>query len=85
LLIVIWPRGSEDFAEDWSEATRGIGFFVLPGDVVFREFLRWRQTTGIWRGRGRLQGLGIATLFVPVSQLAYSNLPKNQNNGVELD
>lgn len=27
-----------------------------------------------------LQGLGIATLFVPVSQLAYSNLPKNKNN-----
>jgi len=25
-----------------------------------------------------LQGLGIATLFVPVSQLAYSNLPKKQ-------
>jgi len=24
--------------------------------------------------------LGIATLFVPVSQLAYSNLPKNKNN-----
>jgi DHA2 family multidrug resistance protein len=27
-----------------------------------------------------LQGLGIATLFVPVSQLAYSNLPKSKNN-----
>jgi len=27
-----------------------------------------------------LQGLGIATLFVPVSQLAYSNLPKDKNN-----
>jgi DHA2 family multidrug resistance protein len=27
-----------------------------------------------------LQGLGIATLFVPVSQLAYSNLAKNKNN-----
>src|ERR1700758_2902246 len=27
-----------------------------------------------------LQGLGIATLFVPVSQLAYSNLPRNKNN-----
>src|SRR5208282_6869369 len=27
-----------------------------------------------------MQGLGIATLFVPVSQLAYSNLPKNKNN-----
>jgi DHA2 family multidrug resistance protein len=27
-----------------------------------------------------LQGLGIATLFVPVSQLAYSNLPKHKNN-----
>ena len=27
-----------------------------------------------------LQGLGIATLFVPVSQLAYSNLPKYKNN-----
>ena len=27
-----------------------------------------------------LQGLGIATLFVPVSQLAYSNLPINKNN-----
>jgi MFS transporter, DHA2 family, multidrug resistance protein len=27
-----------------------------------------------------LQGLGIALLFVPVSQLAYSFLPKNKNN-----
>src|SRR5271170_3318011 len=27
-----------------------------------------------------IQGLGIATLFVPVSQLAYSNLPKDKNN-----
>jgi DHA2 family multidrug resistance protein len=27
-----------------------------------------------------LQGLGIAPLFVPVSQLAYSRLPKNKNN-----
>jgi MFS transporter, DHA2 family, multidrug resistance protein len=27
-----------------------------------------------------LQGLGIATLFVPVSQLAYSNIDKNKNN-----
>jgi DHA2 family multidrug resistance protein len=27
-----------------------------------------------------LQGLGIAFLFVPVSQLAYSYLPKNKNN-----
>ena len=32
------------------------------------------------RWRACLQGLGIATLFVPVSQLAYSNLPKNKNN-----
>jgi MFS transporter, DHA2 family, multidrug resistance protein len=27
-----------------------------------------------------IQGLGIAPLFVPVSQLAYSSLPKNKNN-----
>jgi MFS transporter, DHA2 family, multidrug resistance protein len=27
-----------------------------------------------------LQGLGIAFIFVPVSQLAYSNLPKEKNN-----
>jgi MFS transporter, DHA2 family, multidrug resistance protein len=27
-----------------------------------------------------LQGLGIATLFVPVSQLAYSHIAKNKNN-----
>src|SRR2546429_9624856 len=27
-----------------------------------------------------IQGLGIAPLFVPVSQLAYSFLPKNKNN-----
>src|SRR5208282_4875657 len=27
-----------------------------------------------------IQGLGIAPLFVPVSQLAYSYLPKNKNN-----
>jgi MFS family permease len=27
-----------------------------------------------------LQGLGIAPLFAPVSQLAYSYLPKNKNN-----
>ena len=27
-----------------------------------------------------LQGLGLAGIFVPISQLAYSNLPKNKNN-----
>jgi Major Facilitator Superfamily. len=27
-----------------------------------------------------LQGLGIAFLFIPISQLAYSNLPPNKNN-----
>ena len=32
------------------------------------------------RAREALQGLGIAPLFVPVSQLAYSYLPKNKNN-----
>jgi len=31
-------------------------------------------------GARALQGLGLAFLFVPVSQLAYSYLPKNKNN-----
>src|SRR5258706_6742182 len=31
-------------------------------------------------GARAVQGLGIATLFVPVSQLAYSNLAKHKNN-----
>ena len=58
----------------------GFGFFVFG--LAMWLFASYTLTTD-YRHEAlarALQGLGIATLFVPVSQLAYSNLPSNKNN-----
>ena len=58
----------------------GFGFFVFG--LAMWLFASYTLTTD-YRHEALarvLQGLGIATLFVPVSQLAYSNLPANKNN-----
>jgi DHA2 family multidrug resistance protein len=58
----------------------GFGFFVFA--LAMWYYASFTLTTD-YRHEARaraLQGLGIATLFVPVSQLAYSNLPKHKNN-----
>src|SRR6266852_446451 len=64
----------------------GIKPLIFTGYVIFA-FAMWRYASidlgtdynhvALLRA---LQGLGIAPLFVPVSQLAYSFLPKNKNN-----
>jgi len=58
----------------------GFGFFVFA--LAMWYYARFTLNTDYrheaWARA--LQGLGIATLFVPVSQLAYSNLPKSKNN-----
>jgi MFS transporter, DHA2 family, multidrug resistance protein len=64
----------------------GVKPMIFTGYVVFA-IAMWRYA-GIDLGTDykhvallrALQGLGIAPLFVPVSQLAYSYLPKNKNN-----
>jgi DHA2 family multidrug resistance protein len=58
----------------------GFGFFVFA--VAMWYYASFTLATD-YRHEARartVQGLGIATLFVPVSQLAYSNLPKHKNN-----
>ncbi len=58
----------------------GFGYFVLA--LAMWYFASFNLATD-YRHEALarvLQGLGMATLFVPVSQLAYSNLPKNKNN-----
>src|SRR5882762_7563140 len=58
----------------------GFGFFVFALAMwYFASFTLETDYRHLALARA-LQGLGIATLFVPVSQLAYSNLPKNKNN-----
>jgi DHA2 family multidrug resistance protein len=64
----------------------GIKPMIFTGYLIFA-FAMWRYASidlgtdykhiAVVRA---LQGLGIAPLFVPVSQLAYSYLPKNKNN-----
>ena len=64
----------------------GVKPLIFVGYVVFA-IAMWRYASidlgtdykhvALFRA---LQGLGIAPLFVPVSQLAYSFLPKNKNN-----
>jgi MFS transporter, DHA2 family, multidrug resistance protein len=64
----------------------GIKPLIFVGYVVFA-IAMWRYASidlgtdykhvALFRA---VQGLGIAPLFVPVSQLAYSFLPKNKNN-----
>jgi len=64
----------------------GIKSLIFTGYIIFAMAM-WRYASidlgtdykhvAVARG---IQGLGIAPLFVPVSQLAYSFLPKNKNN-----
>jgi MFS transporter, DHA2 family, multidrug resistance protein len=64
----------------------GVKPLIFVGYIIFA-FAMWRYASidlgtdykhiAITRA---IQGLGIAPLFVPVSQLAYSFLPKNKNN-----
>jgi len=58
----------------------GFGFFVFA--LAMWYYASFTLST-VYRHEAlarALQGFGIATLFVPVSQLAYSNLPKHKNN-----
>jgi MFS transporter, DHA2 family, multidrug resistance protein len=64
----------------------GIKPMIFTGYIIFA-FAMWHYSSFDLRTDYRhiaiaraLQGLGIAPLFVPVSQLAYSFLPKNKNN-----
>ncbi|MGA8036551.1 MAG: DHA2 family efflux MFS transporter permease subunit [Candidatus Acidiferrales bacterium] len=58
----------------------GFGYFVLA--IAMWNFASFDLSTDYhhFALARALQGLGIAPLFVPVSQLAYSYLPKNKNN-----
>jgi len=58
----------------------GFGFFVFGLAMWYFASFTLETDYGHLAMARALQGLGIATLFVPVSQLAYSNLPKNKNN-----
>src|SRR5258708_34686981 len=57
-----------------------VGFTILGLSMWY--FASFNLATNYAREAGAraLQGLGIAFLFVPVSQIAYSYLPKNKNN-----
>jgi DHA2 family multidrug resistance protein len=57
-----------------------VGFSILGLSMWY--FASFNLATNYAREAGAraLQGLGIAFLFVPVSQLAYSYLPKDKNN-----
>jgi DHA2 family multidrug resistance protein len=64
----------------------GIKALIFTGYMIFA-FAMWRYASFDLSADYRhvavaraIQGLGIAPLFVPVSQLAYSYLPKNKNN-----
>ena len=58
----------------------GFGFLVLS--LAMRRFASFNLATdyGHFALARALQGLGLAAIFVPVSQLAYSYIPKEKNN-----
>jgi DHA2 family multidrug resistance protein len=58
----------------------GFGFFVFALAMWYYASFTLNTDYRHEAWARALQGLGIATLFVPVSQLAYSNLPKSKNN-----
>jgi MFS transporter, DHA2 family, multidrug resistance protein len=58
----------------------GFGFFVFGLAMWYYASFTLETDYGHLALARVLQGFGIATLFVPVSQLAYSNLPKSKNN-----
>jgi DHA2 family multidrug resistance protein len=58
----------------------GFGFFVFALAMWYYASFTLATDYRHEASARALQGLGIATLFVPVSQLAYSNLPKYKNN-----
>jgi MFS transporter, DHA2 family, multidrug resistance protein len=56
------------------------GYAVLG--LAMWYFASFNLATDYWREAGAraLQGFGLAFVFIPISQLAYSNLPANKNN-----
>ncbi len=56
------------------------GYAILGLSMWY--FASFTLATDYWREAGAraLQGLGLAFLFIPISQLAYSNLPPGKNN-----
>jgi len=71
--------GGKNTAQDWVKWLIGFGYFVFALAMWYYASFTLATTIVTKRGRERCK-VGIATLFVPVSQLAYSNLPKHKNN-----
>jgi MFS transporter, DHA2 family, multidrug resistance protein len=57
-----------------------VGFLILGCAMWYYASFNLTTNYGKEAGARGLQGLGLAFLFVPISQLAYSYLPKNKNN-----
>jgi MFS transporter, DHA2 family, multidrug resistance protein len=62
------------------QALLGIGYFIFALAMWYFASFDLRTNYGHEAFARAIQGLGIAPLFVPVSQLAYSYLPKEKNN-----
>jgi MFS transporter, DHA2 family, multidrug resistance protein len=62
------------------KALLGIGYFIFALAMGYFASFDLRTNYGHEALARVIQGLGIAPLFVPVSQLAYSYLPKEKNN-----
>jgi DHA2 family multidrug resistance protein len=57
-----------------------VGFAILALSMWYFAGFNLATNSGHETAARMLQGLGIAFLFIPVSQLAYSYLPKDKNN-----
>ena len=62
------------------KALLGTGYFIFAMAMWYFASFDLRTNYGHEALARMIQGLGIAPLFVPVSQLAYSYLPKEKNN-----
>jgi DHA2 family multidrug resistance protein len=80
VIVVLAPLVVRVFPKFGARAMVGFGYVVLG--LAMWYFASFTLDTDYWHEAAAraIQGLGIAPLFVPVSALAYSYLPKNKNN-----
>src|ERR1700730_8452348 len=80
VIVVLAPGIVRILPKVGVKALLGIGYFIFALAMWYFASFDLRTNYGHEALARAIQGLGIAPLFVPVSQLAYSFLPKEKNN-----
>src|SRR5271163_4396704 len=80
VIVVLAPVMVRILPKVGVKALLGVGYFIFAMAMWYFASFDLRTNYGHEALARMIQGLGIAPLFVPVSQLAYSYLPKEKNN-----